>query len=494
MATNVLTGEPLPHVEVWLLRKVSGHFASYRHTTTSRDGRFLLTGIEPGSYFVSGERNGYHRVDISPSTDPATISLSSAEDVKGIILKLAPNGVIAGRVVDAYGTPMEHVNVTAIGRVLTVPSETDDQGEFAIGGLLPGPYLVRASVKRLLATEIRKDGSVQPHYDVTYYPNSTTATNAASITVQAGQENSIEIKMLATPALHISGEIAGALNADYKPTVKLESLWENSRMSYVDEKGAFSFMQVPAGVYRLYAEGWTAEARYQSASVLIDLTNRSVENIHLTLLPLVELNGHIRDEDWEALRALRAKEKKEDAIEIRFQAFGFFPGTVYTGTLSDDGRFKIQDLPVGGYWVDITDAHGDFYLKKLQVEQHEFNDPYVEIGDGAAQKMLVEIGDNGAEISGTVRDNKGSFGHAVVYLLTSHGSFSAPAAAVRTSGDGSYVICGVAPGTYKLLALVAKGFYPYLSEELLQMNRSLIETGEVNAGDRLKIDLRVPAQ
>lgn len=51
MATNSLTSEPLPHVEVWLLRKVSGRFSSYRHTVTGPDGRFSLTGIEAGPIF-----------------------------------------------------------------------------------------------------------------------------------------------------------------------------------------------------------------------------------------------------------------------------------------------------------------------------------------------------------------------------------------------------------------------------------------------------------
>src|ERR1041385_8099887 len=115
IAMNTLTGEPLPHVEIWLLRRISGRFSSYRHIATGLDGRFSLTGIEAGFYSLSAERAGYHRVDVTLSDSSLPLSLKQGDEIRDVVLRLEPNALIVGRVLDADGAPMEHIEVEAIG-------------------------------------------------------------------------------------------------------------------------------------------------------------------------------------------------------------------------------------------------------------------------------------------------------------------------------------------------------------------------------------------
>jgi hypothetical protein len=239
IAVNSLTGEPLAHVEVWLLRRISGRFSSYRHIATDLNGRFSLAGIEGGSYFLSAERTGYHRLDVAAS-DPPTLSLKQGDEIRDIVLRLEPDAVIAGRVVDAEGTPMEHIKVEAVGHLWAPSSETDDRGGFAIGGLLPGRYLLRASSRQAPLPEIRKDGSVAINYGITYFPSAKTASGATSVSAKAGQESSVEIRMVSAPVLHISGDISGD-TGEGRPDVKLESVWDDLRTGVIDKRNPLLF-------------------------------------------------------------------------------------------------------------------------------------------------------------------------------------------------------------------------------------------------------------
>jgi hypothetical protein len=498
IAKNSLSGEPLAHVEVWLQRKISGHSYSYRHTETGPDGRFSLTGIEAGSYFLSADRNGYHRLEAPVSRDLPMLSLKPGENIKDIVLRLEPDAIIAGRVVDANGMPMERVKVEALGHTGSIPNETDDRGEFAVGGLHPGQYLLRASLRRFRLfrpPEVRKDGSIGVNYDVAYFPSSKTFRGAVPVRVQAGRETEVEIRMLPAPVLHISGEVS-VETGGRRPEVKLENRWDDPRTCDIDEKGAFTFARVPAGRYQLYAENWINDTYLRSAPVLVDVANDSIEGIHLSLLPQVVLTGHIVDGDWKRMRALIKKREHKGTLEIRLESFGFFvPQSRYTSALSDDGGFEIKNLSPGRYYVTMTGGLTDFYLKSLQIGDLQFHDETLEIGEGPVQQeMLIELGDDGAEVTGIVRDEKGAVSGAVVVLLIEDASFPAIADAVRSSEDGTYAIYGIAPGKYKLLALSTKYAEPFLTDEELELDRNVTEKLDVRQSDRITQDLKMVGQ
>jgi hypothetical protein len=488
IATNGLTGEPLAHVEVSLLRRISGRFSSYRHTVTSPDGRFSLTGIESGSYFVAADRNGYHRVDVQLSQGPAMLALKPGEEIKNIVLKLEPDAIISGRAVDADGVPMERVKVQALGQVLTIPNDTDDRGEFVISGLPPGQYLLRASVVPVGLPEIRKDGSVTVGYGVTYAPSSRTVGGATSVTVRAGQESNIEIRMLPSPILHIRGSVLGETE-DQQTRVILEDLWRESRTGRTDERGAFKFWGVPAGRYRIYAESWDSERR--SPPVFINVTNASVDGVHLQMLPSVNLAGHIRNADWKQVASQITGD--QDPLEITLTPVGLFPDIGYSCKLADDGGFELKRVAPGRYHLLMTKLPKNFYVKSLQLDDRAFQGNILEIGSPDKQEMLIEIGRDGAEVSGAVRDAKDGASQAVVFLL-----FDDPASSVagvaRTSADGSYVIHGIAPGKYKILALSANYADPLLTYERLELDRKVTERIEIHEGDKITQDLIIGPQ
>jgi hypothetical protein len=339
--------------------------------------------------------------------------------------------------------------------------------------------------------EIRKDGSAAVNYGVTYFPSSKTGSGAVPVAVQPGEEHRVEIRMLPEPVWHVSGNILGNSRGPHL-SVKLQSIWDDSRHGTVSENGAFNFWRVPGGRYRLYAENWNDDKYLQSAPVLIDVDHASVEGIHLTLLPLVDLTGHVRDEDWRQISAEIKEHEREGAAEIRLLPFGLFSVGDYRCKLSDDGGFDINAVAPGRYRVRITKLPKNFYLRSMHFGEREFQDGILEIDGGTVQReMLIELGADGAEVSGIVREAKDVVRGALIILLADKDSFSAVAGAVRSSEDGSYVIHGIAPGKYKLLALSAKYASASLTDEGLELDRNETERIQVRQGDRITQDLNI---
>jgi hypothetical protein len=230
--------------------------------------------------------------------------------------------------------------------------------------------------------------------------------------------------------------------------------------------------------------------------VLIDLTNASVEDIHLALLPAVGLTGHIKDEDRQQMRTHVRKESQKGSIEIKLRPFGFFvPDESYTIPLSDDGSFPLREISPGRYNVTMAGAPENFYVKSVMIGKREFDDGTVEVGGGPIQQdMVIDLGLYGAEVSGIVRDQRGGVGGAMVCLLVEDASFSSVAKGTRTSEDGSYIIHGIRPGRYKLLAVGTNDGNPLLTDEVLELDRDSIEKIEVRDGDKVSSDLRIKAQ
>lgn len=487
MATNSLTGEPLAHVEVELRRKISGHFSSYRRTVTGPDGRFSLIGIEAGSYSLSADRNGYHWVDDPSPDEPPVLPVKPGEQIKDILFQFEPSAIIAGRVVGADGAPLEHITVEALGHMSWFSDETDDRGEFAIGGLRSGMHLLRASPPRS-DPEVRKDGSVELGYGVTWFPGALAAGGAVPVMARAGQETIVEIKMLPEPKLQISGDVAADVD-DAPLSVSLEHFGDTLRGS-VDEKGRFIFTGVPPGRYLLSA----ADSGGKSDSKPVALTNAGIEGIHLALSAPVDLIAQIRDADWKRIQALIKNDTAD--VEITLKPFGFFISqSSYSCKLSPNGGCKMTGIRRGRYHVRVSGGPKTSYVRALEIGEREFYDGILEIGGGPAQqKVLIELAPDGGEVSGIVRGEKGAVDGVLVLLLAQDGTFSAIVATVRTSEDGSYVFQGIAPGKYKLFALNKKYSRFIWSDEVLELDRNVTEEIEVRAGDRISQDLKMGEQ
>ncbi len=124
-----LKGQPVAGANVFV--EPSG-----REATTNARGLATLSGLRAGTYVVSVSKEGYGSIVLSPVIVPSgdTVTLRAALQAK--------EGTIAGTVRDARGNGIPGVLVSTEDRKALATTNKD--GRYALTGLPPGRYKVRA--------------------------------------------------------------------------------------------------------------------------------------------------------------------------------------------------------------------------------------------------------------------------------------------------------------------------------------------------------------
>jgi protocatechuate 3,4-dioxygenase beta subunit len=257
-----LKGEPSCGVTVKLEQRPRAR--NIYIVTTDENGRFRMTNVAAGKYWITTYAPGY----ISPGNDGSGTSgqsLNVAEGAKIENIALEPEikrgGVITGRITDSSGAPAprekvyvhwfdENRNLIRFYASSAGASEnlTDDRGVYRIYGLPEGSYLV---------------GVVYEHgHSHSYYPSVTSETEAKVIEVTEGSETT-DIDITKVKGGVINGRI---LNAKGEPVTGAEiwlvmardaegkSLPQGGldRRSRSDDRGVYRFWGLMPGTYVVF--------------------------------------------------------------------------------------------------------------------------------------------------------------------------------------------------------------------------------------------------
>jgi len=162
--TNSLTGEPLARAHVTFNGYARGKQLKYGAISRA-DGKFTIAALPAGNYSATAERVGFVKTGENGQESPEQVKFGAGDRKTDLSLKLTPAGAIAGRVLGADGESMESIEIEAVRSGTRAEStETDDQGNFRIGGLTPGKYRIRAKPDHLPSgpTALRKYFTPRP--------------------------------------------------------------------------------------------------------------------------------------------------------------------------------------------------------------------------------------------------------------------------------------------------------------------------------------------
>ncbi len=199
------TGEFLKKVSVQLTRLTAGH-RSYTgeqgySAISAADGSFRFEAVEPGEYRLSGERPGflYTEYGAQAANDFGTIlTLRPAQQLTDLNLKLFPQGVISGKVVDQDGDPVGNARLKVVRRKwisgklrygFAGSTSANELGEFRFRNLEPGKYYVDAQAYRFdmrAAESSAAPGKPDIRPIRTFYPEATALEAAAPVEVSSG--------------------------------------------------------------------------------------------------------------------------------------------------------------------------------------------------------------------------------------------------------------------------------------------------------------------
>src|SRR5579863_1792758 len=105
---GAIKGEPVRKATLILLQNDGTQGQPYS-TTANSSGSFAMRDIEPGKYKLMVMRGGYATMQYGArgSGRPGiTLSLDPGQHVRDLLVRLTPQAVIAGRVLDEDGDPV----------------------------------------------------------------------------------------------------------------------------------------------------------------------------------------------------------------------------------------------------------------------------------------------------------------------------------------------------------------------------------------------------
>jgi hypothetical protein len=366
-----------------------------------------------------------------------------------------------------------------------------------------------------------RDGGFQI-YQTTFATTATTLAQAAIVTVRAGEERTgVNVAMQPVRAVGVSGTLTDDLGpvANFGVHLRPRESEDGSGTLDVgwtstDARGRFTFPMVPSGSYRVMARRMTttrfgpdvvlpppgppraSDRVGASAQQDITLADRDLADVALQLRLGVHVTAHVEFRGTgsrppaDRLRELRAS---LSLIEPPSRSFVNIPNSAEFDA-SDNLVFR--DVSPGRYRLSVSDAAGASLLG-VSMDGRQVTDRPIVIGDSNLSNLTIELTDQPAAVTGTVRTRAGSPDPDAGVLLFSadrtrwREARASPRMfrAARVSQPGTFSFQPVLPGDYFLAAVPDEATADFPDTKLLEALASIAQTVRITAGAKQTVML-----
>lgn len=559
--------------------------------TTDDQGRFSFTGLPASRFNLSASKAGYldsvfgqKRPGSGRAGTP--ISLTEAQRLENVKLQIARGGVITGVILDeqgepAFGTPVRALRyVMRTGERILQPAGTataDDRGVYRIPALPPGEYIVTAvprdaagvemamaeakmqvaqlgfrsmdstvveDVKKTLDSITQRMGNPADDqtsgYAPVYYPGTTMAASASSVTLGVSEERSnIDVSLQLVPMGRVSGTLTSA-DGQTPPAAQITLVDTTgslpglaSRVTRPGPDGRFSFAGVPPGQYTAIARAMVGSpvalkvaadrlgapagvvmlngmpatnvmvgaSSGQPPQVLWGMTDvstdgRGISNVTLTLQPAMTVSGRV---------AFDGASPPTDLTKVRLslQPVGQTgPGvelgsTVAPAQVDAEGRFTFSGVVPGRYRISSALSAPGWSVKSSVVEGRDSLDfPFEVKPNENVAAAVVTFGNRSTELSGVLQDPAGRpTSDFTVIVFAAENRFWTPMSrriqATRPGTDGRFVLRDLPPGDYRLTAVVDVEPGQWFDPAFLRQTLAVSMPVSLTEGERKTQDVRV---
>ena len=446
--TDSVTGAPVRKAHVTLTYGASTYSA-----TSDAAGRFIISNVTPGTYAAGAEHAGYQ-----PGRQRDLLRLAEDQHLDDLKIQITPLGAIAGRVLDAEGQPMVRISVQAMmenygitGRHMATAgmTMTDDRGEYRIFDLPAGRYYLLASDLSVsgLSGHLRDD-QVTTRYVPTWLPGVSDVSQAAPTVLGAGaQLSGIEIRLRQSLVYHVRGKLSGPSEPGSPPPIWLtacDTASSNNGGLYASvlRDGTFDASGVPPGNWCLSVTEAFENAHASYARQKVIVTDRDVENVTLTVLPMVQIRGQVQI-DGEASTKVPLTPVRLEPLESSVRGGG-------SNGMHPDGTFTIANVEPGPYRVTGLTGLG-MYLKTVRFNNEDMPGNRILVPSSDSQLTLLFSTDCG-ELSGVVRTASGEPAAGVYISAVASPSRGDTPPGAMTRSDGGFQMRCLAPGDYQVSA------------------------------------------
>jgi len=465
--------------------------------TTDNGGKFMFDDVAPGRYTLSADKPGFvgSRYGARSNTSPGTqLDLTAGMEMKDLAIKMAPQGVIAGKVVDQDGDPVVSVQVQAMrhmytrGRKQLVPTggtSTNDLGEYRLINLAPGRYYISATDRRAVANFNQerpgRAGEVQEGNITTYYPNGADVSSAVAVDVAAGGEiRGMDIRLLRAKVYTVRGKATDTSGLPQPAVVSFTRKEDSGNLiavlgggtSPLRPDGTFEFRNIVPGTYVLQLMQLITVNGSQPANltgrVEVTVGDANIDGLVLPLGPGPEITGTVKLEDGDISSLLKPAQNTPGAgvagnpailqpgrLALNLMATENVPSAVRPTQVKDDGTFQFNAVGTGKYMLNVISLPQGTYLKSARFAGQDVTNALIDTTSGTGGTLELLLSSKAASVSGSVHNEKGDPLAGVMVTLwpkMPNASLTGGARPAFTDQNGGFQFKGLAPGDYDVAA------------------------------------------
>ncbi len=419
-------------------------------------GAFEMTGIATGNYRLRVRARGYAHGGIP--------EIELAEDGRyREIISLEPERFLTGQVVDTYGTPLEGARLRVRGEAVDEFTQSRMDGSFEVGGLGKQLLSVRVDLtgfrrwsgEELLAGAEFLQVVMVPSFEITGY------------VFDASTGEPVRRARVRAESLELSGESVGLMNqfGERQRGGERERRRSRRRQGRSNEEGFFRITGLTEGNYTLsiQAQGYLSES-FDSVRIppppgaeelsimlapggrirglIVDHGGRPIAESTIRAYPHVEAT-----EESEASKTAQSSDGAQaapaDGQPANASAATPRPRRsrrvrpVATARSQEDGSFQLGGLVDGSYRLVIT--HSEYRQAEVLG---------VEVEVGGAERVVRQILEEGAEVSGSVYLAGGQ--RPAEGLIVLEGGDPSVRRRVTVDEEGQYRLAGLPSGSYMI--------------------------------------------
>jgi Carboxypeptidase regulatory-like domain len=512
-------GEPVKKAIVELIAENQEEGGNYT-AISNQDGHFEIRGILPGRYRMFTERTGFIEVDHRRRRSQGiSLSFDPGQEVNDQTLHMLAAAVLIGRVQDEDGDPMTDAEVKVFrrrfgsGGVKFEPvggTQTNDLGEFRMGGLLADKYFVSVTPPVNFQSVVdfrigaREKGTprAQTAYVTTFYPNATDRAQAAAIELHPGEETPVEFSLMRIHTVRVRGSVE-SLDAGADTVVMLRAHDSNAMVlaGEVDKQGKFEIPRVAPGLYTIVATTPMAD-RPQSAARNIEVADADIDGIVLAPLAGTTIRGKLHfgskvklgsAGQYAVMHRMDGGDEFKDLAWYAFDGVGTLPPL---GPVKPDGSFELKDVPPGLYEIEFSSdskSLGGYFVDSVVVGTKDVTETGLR-ANGGTLGVDVMLSDGAAEVNGVTQNDKSEpIANATVVAVPEEKYRKRENHYKKSTTDqqGRFSLAGLRPGKYTLYAWEVLDGDDYLDPDFLKQFEGQGTAIKAEKGGRQTVALKV---
>lgn len=478
VVVDAVNGNPVLQAKVSIFRD-----SEQTSMVADHDGHFVFKGLEPGKYSLSAAAAGYLQEAYNQHGGfSVAIVTGEGQDTEHLVFRLHPQAVICGRVTDEHGEAVRSAQVALFAsdvmrgshaRFLRAQTQTSDLGEYRLAHLPPDryylvvlarPWYAQPRLSPQMGQDARSLGSGRPAvlisglgvgldpildvvYPTTFYPGVTEERSATEIVLSTGEKEEANITLQAVPATHlrltgVNNEAGTSFGVGASQRVFGTFSFGANEIFGPVAPGEYEVAGLPPGELTVVlttnkANEWTSRS--------IELDSRRQGTIDAAELPATaKVSGRVFLPGANAARG--------GSVSLINTPETSLPGL--TRALQEDGTFDFSGVQPGTYRIQVNVSPGGYYVQNVVAKEAKTSGREVTIPGGRDVDLTVTLGQGQGQVTGVVHlEGKPAAGVMVLLVPASGQQMEEDSRLDMSDSDGTFLLGGILPGDYVLLAI-----------------------------------------